>query len=177
MADFLIQLIGFIGTLCFVISFQLKSSRSLLFIQTIGVFAFIIQFSLLGGITGCLGLALAAVRNILLQQSERFPWIKTNAAKLVFFTISTLSTILTWSSIYSILPWIAFTAGIFSYWKDDAGLIRLANLFFISPSWLTYDLLIHSYGGVLNETLIILSILLYYFRHGWKETKKQSVPD
>ncbi len=178
MSNIVVQLIGFAGTLFFIISFQMKSNRTLMLFQTLGICAFIIQFVLLGGISGCFGLILTALRNVLLQQRDKWPWVKSNATKLAFFAAGTLSTILSWSSIFSILPWIAFTVGIYAFWKNDARIIRLANLFIISPAWLTYDLVFHSYGGVLNELLSCASILVYFFRFGWgKQKEEQSLPD
>ena len=45
---------------------------------------------------------------------------------------------------------------------------------FGSPCFLIYDVLIGSWGGVLNETITILSILLSIVRFGWKELGKET---
>ena len=39
---------------------------------------------------------------------------------------------------------------------------------------LLYDLIIHSWGGALNESITIISILVSIFRFGWKNLGEDS---
>ena len=47
-------------------------------------------------------------------------------------------------------------------------MIRLSNLFCASPCWLIFDIIVGSIGGILNETILIVSILVSIYRYGWK---------
>ena len=51
---------------------------------------------------------------------------------------------------------------------DNALNIRKANLFVACPAWLIYDIIFHSYAGILNEVITITSILISIWRFGWK---------
>ena len=44
----------------------------------------------------------------------------------------------------------------------------MSNLACASPCWLIYDILVGSWGGVLNESITLGSILLSIYRYGWK---------
>ena len=76
--------------------------------------------------------------------------------------------LLTWSGWYCILPVIGTAAGKIAYWTNNAGKIRFANLAVTSPCLLVYDVLVKSWGGVLNESVSIISIVVSIIRFGWK---------
>lgn len=65
MPPFLIQLIGFVGTAVFILSYQIKSNRILYLLQLIGCALFCLQFYLLDAKSGCLSLAVNILRNAL----------------------------------------------------------------------------------------------------------------
>ena len=62
----IIQAIGFIGVLFFVISYQQISNHKLFFCQLMGCLVFCFQFFILGAYTGALGLLVNITRNVLL---------------------------------------------------------------------------------------------------------------
>lgn len=66
------------------------------------------------------------------------------------------------------LPFIAMVAGTVAYWTNSAKNIRLANLVLCCPSWILYDIIIGSLGGILNESITMASILISIYRFGWK---------
>ena len=68
MNPILIQLIGFAGLFCYLLSYQLKSNLKLYIAQSAGNIFFMVQFLLLGGYTGCINLALGFIRNMLMTQ-------------------------------------------------------------------------------------------------------------
>lgn len=53
--EVLIQGIGFVGVIFYIVSYQVKSNRGLYFCQILGSISFTVQFILLGGIIGSLG--------------------------------------------------------------------------------------------------------------------------
>lgn len=65
------------------------------------------------------------------------------------------------------LPAAGSIAGTVGYWSNNARKIRLANLLVTSPCLLTYDVIVGSWGGALNETVAILSIVISILRFGW----------
>ena len=53
------------------------------------------------------------------------------------------------------------------YWSNNAQKIRLSQ-FIGSPCVLLYDILIRSWGGVLSESITLVSIIVSVIRFGWK---------
>ena len=67
----------------------------------------------------------------------------------------------------SILPFISVAVTSIGYWTNNAQKIRLSQMIG-SPTVLVYDFLIRSWGGVLNESIVIISIIVSIMRFGWK---------
>ena len=85
----------------------------------------------------------------------------------VFSALTLTIALLTWNGWISFLPVIGTIAGTIGYWTNNAKKIRLANLVANSPCMLAYDALVGSWGGVLNESVIMISIVISILRFGW----------
>lgn len=168
MQDIIIQAIGFTGVLFFISSYQIKSNKALYLIQGLGCGLFCLQFFMLGAITGCLSLGLIILRNAMLMKYNDWKFIRSDTWVGIFTLLSMIIMMYTWQGAISILPFMAMISGTAGYWTNNAKYIRLACLVCCSPSWIAYDVLIGSWGGVLNESITILSILISIYRFGWK---------
>ncbi len=159
---------GVLSTLCFVISFQIKSNKGLFIIQSIANVFYCTQFYLLGAYGGLFNMGLQIVRNVLLLKVNDWKWLKWMGFAVFFCAISFIYMLITWRSLLDIIPFIAFSVSTLAFWKNSAKLIRLSELFCVSPAWLLYDLLTGAYGGVLNEVVILASVVVSILRFGWK---------
>lgn len=168
MQEILIQGIGFVGVIFYIVSYQVKSNKGLYVYQLLGSLSFMIQFVLLGGITGCFGLMITILRNFLLARIDKWTWVKGKPVALGIMALSTLVTVCTWSGWLNLLPWLAVVGSTIGYWTNNARSIRLSNLVCASPCWLIYDVLLGSIGGVINESITLCSILVSIYRYGWK---------
>lgn len=162
------QGIGFLAVICFIISFQLKSNRALFLCQMAGCALFCVQYFLLGAITGLLNNSVAIVRNTLLCKIDDWKWVAWKGWVPVFITICLVNMILTWQGPISLLPTIAVVAGTIGYWTNNAQKIRLCNMIAVSPAWLVYSVLIGTIGGILNEIIVMSSVVVSIYRYGWK---------
>ena len=66
------------------------------------------------------------------------------------------------------MPFVALVGSTIGYWTNNAQKIRLSNLVCASPAWVIYDIFVGSIGGVLSESIAIISILVSVYRYGWK---------
>ena len=64
MQEFLIQAIGFLAVIMYLVSFQFKSNRALFSCQLVGNLLFALQFLLLGAASGALNLLVSRVRSL-----------------------------------------------------------------------------------------------------------------
>ena len=167
MSDFTIQLIGFVGVAFFIISYQIKSNRALFLFQLIGCLIFCTQFFIMGAYTGALSLLVNVVRNILLLKVKDWQWVKSRYTLAAILVALVAITAFTWAGPLSLLPFISVGVTTIGYWTNNAQKIRLSQMIG-SPTVLVYDFLIRSWGGVLNETIVIISIIVSIARFGWK---------
>jgi hypothetical protein len=86
----------------------------------------------------------------------------------VFLLLAVISSYFTWKGMISLLPLLSITASTIGYWTNSAKYIRLSNLMIGSPSWLIYDAIVGSAGGVISEAITQASIILSIIRFGWK---------
>lgn len=165
--DVAIQAIGLCGVAFFCASYQTKSNKALFVVQTLGCLTFSLQFVLLGAYSGCISLLVNIVRNLMLTRYKEYHIIRWKGWVVIFSLIIMVAAIMTWDGWYSILPVIATVASTIAYWTNSARNIRMATLLANSPSMVLYDILIRSWGGVLNECIAIVSILVSIARFGW----------
>lgn len=169
MNDIIIQAIGFLALLAFMISYQIKSNRALFLIQMAGVVLFALQFMLLGAYSGCLSLFLTAIRNIMMSKYEKVGWIRNKICPVIICILFAVILVFTWAGPISMLAFIASAVSTMYYWTNDARKLRLANLFVSSPCWIIYDLIVGSIGGVISESFTMISIVVSIYRFGLKK--------
>ena len=172
MSEWAIQAIGFVGVAFFIASYQIKSNRALFACQLTGCVLFCIQFFILGAYTGALSLIINIIRNCLLLKVNDWEWVKSRITLSAIVALLTAVTIYTWAGWSSLLPFVSVAATSVGYWTNNAQKIRLSQ-FIGSPCTLIYDALIRSWGGVLTETITLLSIIISVIRFGWKEMGEQ----
>lgn len=167
MNEIILQGIGFIGVALFIVSYQLKSNRALFMCQLLGCTAFCVQFFLMGALTGAISLIVNIARNVLLIKAKKWKWARSNVTMCVILFLLTAVTIVTWAGLESLLPFISVAVTTVGYWTHNGQKIRLSQLVG-SPCYLIYDVTVHSWGGVISESIAIISIIVSIRRFGWK---------
>lgn len=167
-----IQCIGFIGVLLFVISYQIKANKGLFVCQMLGCLMFCIQFFLMGAYTGAISLIINIIRNILLIKSKDWKWAKSKIVLAIILIAFIVSTIVTWNGPISLLPFASIAVTTLGYWTNNALKIRLSQMIG-SPCYLVYDVLVQSWGGVVSESIAIISIIVSICRFGWKNLSNE----
>lgn len=99
---------------------------------------------------------------------DKYAWVRWKGWIAILSAVCIVILAFTWKGAISLLPFAALIASNVGYWTNNAQKIRLSNLACASPCWLIYDILVGSWGGVLNESITLGSILLSIYRYGWK---------
>ena len=167
MNELAIQAIGFVGVAFFIVSYQIRSNKALFLCQMMGCLVFCVQFFIMGAYTGAVSLIINIIRNLLLVKRADWKWVDRKSTMLVILALLVVITIYTWDGIISLLPFIMVAVTTIGYWSNNAQKIRLSQ-FIGSPCVLLYDALVGSWGGVLNETITLVSIIISVIRFGWK---------
>ena len=173
MIEIVLQGIGFIGTALFIVSYQIRSNRALFLCQLLGCTAFCVQFFLMGAFTGAISLIINIARNILLIKAKDWKWARSRITMFVILILLAAGTFFTWAGPESLLPFASVAVTTVGYRTHNGQKIRLSQLFG-SPCYLIYDIIVHSWGGAVSESVAIISILVSIHRFGWKELAKET---
>ena len=168
------QLVGFISTALFLLSFQFRQNKQLFALQ-LGSFAFyILHYFLIGAIAGCVAMAINTARCVVMFFFNDRKWAMWKGWPWVFVVLYLANTVYTWEGFISLLPLCGSVACLFAYWSRNLRTIRVINLALGSPTWLIYDVFTGSIAGCVSESLCMLSIIISIIRFGWKALDTQN---
>jgi len=174
MSPILIQVIGFVGLLFFVISFQQKSRKGILIFIVIGQLVFMLHFILLGAWTA-VGMNLVGVaRTLVFRFREDKKWANWRHWPGVFIFLFALAGLLARESWIGLLPVIAMTIETTGFWMKDTRILRFINLF-PHPFWFAYNLVKGSWAGVVCEIFVLSSVIVAIFRYDIKGRKTKDL--
>ena len=186
MFDILVQVIGFIGIALNILSVQFNKHWKIMLFKTLGSMTFVLQYILLGAWVGMVMDLIGSIRNVIFTINVKKG--KSNKWWIIFFALFTLvagiiTIAMTWDkSISYASKWskdaqtvliIAVSISIISivakllttiaYGFKDPHVIRMVNL----PSnacWVIYNLVAFSIAGVINDLMVLCSIVIAEIR-------------
>ena len=180
--EIIAQIFGIIGMVFMISSYQVKSQKGLITVQLFGAIFFFINFLLLGVVKGVVLIGavlnfIGILRCIVFSNKEKFHAEKKIwligfiisyfvAYALVFTVLGTEPT--TRNLIVELFPVIGMISANIAFFKKDARSIRLLG-FITSPAWLIYDIINFTLGGVITESLSLVSIVLGIIRYDIKK--------
>lgn len=165
-----IQVIGFVGTVLFFVSFQCKNNKNLFRVQFLSYLFYTIHLILLGAITGGISYIINTFRSLCLGSRWEFAQRKETCVFICLLQIAALY--FTWSGWISILPVAANIATTIGGYTHNARKIRLAGMLINSPLWIIYDVIVGSWAGILDEAVSEASMVLSIIRYGWADLDK-----
>lgn len=155
----LIQLIGFFAMMTNVLSFQARRRANILIIQSTGSLIWLVQFMLLGGVTGAIMNFFAMLRNIIYSQKDKHKALSSPLVTALFAVLCLGLGVysFTLEGWRSLLPSTAMLIATVAFSFKREFVIRILSLF-IGPLWLVYDAISFSIAGMLCEILSLMSI-------------------
>ena len=161
-----IQIIGFIGTILFFLSYQCKSNKNLFRVQFLSYLFYTIHLILLGAVTGGMSYILNTVRSFCLGSKIEFAHSRKMCVIICMLQLAVLA--VTWAGPISILPVAANIAATVGGYTHNARKIRIVGMFVNSPLWIIYDIIVGSWAGILDEVVSEASMIISIARYGWK---------
>ena len=157
-----VQLIGYVGTACALISYQCKKNRNYFLFQMGCGIAFTVQFALLSSWAGMLLNVFSIMRGIIFALGDRckkpvYLWLMEFC-----FAASCIAAPLFFGEKWwiALLLFIAQGGGTLAMWSRNGKTIRIAQLFCISPLWIVNNVYYASIGGVICELFNMLSVIV-----------------
>ena len=155
MVEIVSSVIGGCGILANAIIYQQKAGKRMLVWKLISDILWAAHYFTLGGISAAAIACIGVIREaIVLNKGKK--WADSKLWLLFFVVLSIAAAIFTWKSPMSILPALASLISVFSFWRAKPLLSKwLAYL--VSACMLSYDILVLSYTGMVNEVLTLIS--------------------
>jgi len=173
------QIFGILGMAMNVLSYQGKEKKALILMQLFGSLFFAINMFMLNAIMGGMLNTIGIARALIYSNSEKLKNIKKINLIFAFLYILSYVAIFTvfkkeatvFNLIVEILPLIAMLATTIGFSMKKAANIRRLTLI-SSPSWLIYNCLVFSLGGILCEVFSLVSVFIGILRFDVKKKEK-----
>lgn len=143
--------------------YQQKSRKRMLFAKLAADVCWVLHYLCLGGVAGMIPNGVGMFRELVFLQRKEREWANCVAWPLLFVGINWGLGAFTFHSWYNVLPILASTCVTVSLWIDNPRLTKLISVP-ISAAFLVYDVFVGSYVGVINESLSMVSILLFFIK-------------
>lgn len=158
------QILGLLGLIVIIISFQIQQKKRLLRLQMFSNLCFFGQYLCLGAISGCLMSLTAFLRNFLFSRYKTVP--KTLVA--AFIGIMIILTAVSYQNPFSLLPCLAtivYTLGLSSKKLLFVRLADVAACLF----YLVFNVQVSAYFGIVSNLLELSSSLIGIVRFDCKK--------
>ncbi len=160
--EILKQLIGIMGAVLCVSSFQIKNNKVFFTMQALSGLLFAVNFFMLSAFTG------AALNIVNMIRGCCFLVGKKNKPYWVLIGIWGLyaaATVLTYNGWLSILICVAQFVGTYAMFCGKPGVIRILNFTIVSPFWMLHNIVAFSLGGIMCEVFNMCSMLIFMLRY------------
>ncbi len=161
-----VQAIGVVAAVWGVLSFQQKTQRGILIFQLIKHALWMTHFLLLGAFAGCFLNGISMFRCLIFYLANKYKWADHKAWHGVFVVLILIATAFSWirgEGPMALLPMGGTLVSTYSLSQRDPFRVR-AVTFFVSPFWLTYNIINFSIPGILTEIISMASIIIGIIR-------------
>ena len=170
--DIVVQVIGGVALLANFISFQMKKHSRILLFRTVNEALFILQYFLLGALSGAALNAVGCVRNVIFARQVA-KGKKTVVSTVIFCLIFTAFGIATFDGVKSILLIFAKVLSTVAYGNKNTTVVRLVS-FVTHGAYLAYNLAVFSLAGAVGDTVLLVSLTIGIFRLDLRPRFKKS---
>ena len=157
------QLMGLVAVVLGFVSFQMRTQKQLLVVQTATTIAFCIHYYLIGATSGMMLNLLGIARNLAYYHKDK-PLFSGRKCPIFFAVVMGLMGLLSWQGYYSIFVVLGLVINTVCLSCTDPQNIR-KSILVTSPMVLIYDVFVMSIGGVIYESVVIVSSVIGIVRY------------
>lgn len=169
------QIIGIAAVVAFLASYQMKHRRGIILLNVVSRALYILQYLLLGAISGAVLDILGAIASILASKKDA-PFIKKHI-RAVILTVDLAIVavgIALYENVFSLLPIAGVLLHTGAFWLSNERIIRRVSLLG-SPFWLVYNFVSRAYGSAAGDLLTMVSIVTAMIKYRENKGKSQNV--
>lgn len=157
------QIFGLGAMLSLFLIYQQKSRKKMIIAKLSADICWMAHYFCLGGTAGMIPNAIGIFRELIFMNRKTARWAGSVIWPILFIAVNWGLGVSTFHSAINILPIAASTFVTVSLWIDNPRLTKLISLP-VSLAFMIYDVYIGSYVGIVNETVSILSIILFFLK-------------
>lgn len=150
--------------------YQQKSRKNIILCKLCADIFWIIHYLFLGAYAGVIPNAVGFFREIVFYNRGKRKWADTPVWVAVFILINLVLGLRTFSVWYNILLITASALVTISLWINKPNLTKLITIP-VCIAFFIYDIFAGSHMGMINETVSLVSISIYFARHKKEENK------
>ena len=166
------QILGVVAVILGFITYQMRSPKALLIVNLITCGVFCAHYLLIGAISGFVLNALGIVRNLVYTNRDK-KIFSSPVWPYIFAVIMLIAGLVTWQDWRTILMICALVINSVCLSLKNAQHIRY-SLLITCPLVMLYDILVHSYGGIVYEGMSIASAVIGIIRFRQQKEETQS---
>lgn len=157
------QIIGGIVLILTVISVQFKTKEKILLCQILANVLIAIQYFLLNALTGAVVSVINVIRCLIFYFYKKKNMKPSVFFLVVFIIIAVVSGILTWQSIFSIIPIIAAIIFTYGLWQDNVKVTKICTAL-TAGNWTIYNVIVKAYVGAIQSIAETTSAIIAIIR-------------
>ena len=157
------QIFGILAIITGCLSFQMRTQKQLLLVQTLTSVIFCFHYGMIGAMTGMAMNLVNIFRNLAYDhrnQKNKTGWL----VPIIFTVINTFMAILAWDAWYSIFMLVGIGINTLAMALPDPQKVRISILI-TSPIVIVYNVLSFSIGSVIYEVVAIVSCIIALLRN------------
>ena len=172
------QVFGVGAMLSLFMIYQQRTRKNIIILKLTADICWVFHYLLLGGIAGLIPNAVGVIRELVFIKR------KDNSSvflPILFIAINFCFGISTFHSFYNLLPITASAIVTISLWIENPRLTKLITVP-VCIMFMIYDFYVGSYVGIINESISIISIIIFFIKERKKavflkdfETKKELI--
>lgn len=157
------QIFGLFAMLSLFLIYQQKNRKKIIIAKLIADVCWVAHYLCLSGTAGMIPNAVGIFRELVFVNRKNKAWANSVFWPILFIAINFGLGVTTFHSVYNILPIAASALVTVSLWIDNPKLTKLITLP-VCFAFMIYDFYVKSYIGIINETISILSIILFFIK-------------
>lgn len=154
---------GIVAIILGFLTYQMKSKKGLLIIQLLTCMVFVVHYFLIGAIPACALNFVATLRNFVYYHKDK-KIFSSKYYPYIFALIMAFMGVLSWQNIYSLLVIAGLVINTICVSFKDPQFVR-KSILVSSPLVLVYDVIAFSIGGIVYESVVIVSSIIGIIRY------------
>lgn len=165
------QLFGVGAMAALFTAYQQKKRRGLIISKLCADVCWVIHYLCIGAYGGMIPNMVGIFRELVFVKRDESKWANCAVWPVLFILLNWGLGISTFKTAINILPITASTFVTISLWYRKPHITKIIS-FPVSAAFLIYDCFVGSYVGIANESIAMLSIILYFVKHIKRRAEK-----